>query len=147
MRQLNGVMPRLHPAQRKTYAILAPQDTHFRPATCAEINCEAYMKGWQLHKEILSPELLHTVETSGRSYREVHVREGETWMVFAPGQPCFAAAAHRLRLDKPELFVVRGGDFRGNPLNVRTTVHSGADPWVDDFATHQDKLADEGKKG
>lgn len=147
MRPRSGVAPRLHAAQRKTYAILAPQQTHFRRATCAEIACEAYTKGWQLHKEILSPELLHTVETAGRSYTEVPVREGETWLVFPPGQPCFAAAAHRIRLDKPELFVVQGGDFRGNPLNVRPTVHSGADPWVDDFATHQEKLANEGRKG
>lgn len=146
-RQLNRAKPRLDAAQMKTYAIVAPQNTHFRPATCAEVECEAYTQGWQLRKEILSLELLHTVETSGRSYREMRIAEGETWLVFAPGQPCFRAGAHRIRLERPELFVVRGGDWRGNPLNVEPTVHSGPDPWVDDFATHQDKLVNEGKKG
>lgn len=147
MRPLNRVKPKLAAAQMKTYEIAAPADTHFRRATCAEVGCEAYEKGWQLRKEVLSPELLHTVETSGRSYAEMPVREGETWMVFAPEQPCFRAAAHRIRLERPELFVVRGGDWRGNPLNVETRVHSGPDPWVDDFATHQEKLANEEKKG
>lgn len=147
MRKLNRAKPRLDAAQMKTYGIFAPTSTHFRPATCAEINCEAYTKGWQLQKETLSPELLYVAEHAGRSYREMQVREGETWLVFAPGQRCFAAAAHKIRLERPELFVVSGGDWRGNPLNVPVARHSGPDAWVDDFATHQDKLANEGKKG
>lgn len=146
-RPLNRVAPKMAAAQMKTYAIVAPADTHFRPATCEEVDCDAFLKGWQLRKEVLSPELLHTVETSGRGYTEMPVREGETWLVFAPGQPCFRAATHKIRLGRPELFVVQGGDWRGNPLAVETRVHSGADPWVDDFATHQEKLATEGKKG
>jgi hypothetical protein len=146
-RPLNRHPPKLAAAQMKTYAIEAPAATHFRAATCEQAGCEAYRQGWQLRKEVLSPELLHAVETSGRSYTEMPVRDGETWLVFAPGQPCFRAAAHRVRLDRPELYVVRGGDWRGDPMNVGTQVHSGPDAWADDFATHQDKLANEGKKG
>lgn len=146
MRPLNRMTPKLAAAQMKTYSVVTPAE-NFRAATCAEVECEAYTKGWQILKENLSAELLHTIAESGRSYTEMPIREGETWLVFAPGQACFRAATHRLRLDKPELYVVQGGDWRGNPLNVETCVHSGPDPWVDDFATHQDKLANQAERG
>jgi hypothetical protein len=146
MRPLNRMPPKLSAAQMKTYAVVTPPE-NFRRANCAEVECEAYAKGWQVLKENLSAELLHTITESGRSYTEMPIREGETWLVFAPGQPCFRAATHRIRLDKPELYVVQGGDWRGNPLNVETRVHSGPDPWVDDFATHQDKLANKAERG
>jgi hypothetical protein len=43
-------------------------------------------------------------------------------------------------LERPELYVVRGGDWRGNPRGeVRR--HSGPDSWVNDFAEHQDRIA------
>lgn len=138
--------PKLHAAQMKTYAVVTPSD-NLRKATCAEVECDAYTKGWQILKENLSAELLYTIKQSGRSYTEMSIRDGETWLVFAPGQPCFRAATHRIRLDKPELYVVQGGDWRGNPLNVETRVHSGPDPWVDDFATHQQKLANRAERG
>jgi hypothetical protein len=41
---------------------------------------------------------------------------------------------------------VRDGDFRGNPTGRRRMHASGAD-WVEDFAEHQAKLADQQQKG
>lgn len=81
---------------------------------------------------------------SGRHYREDRTPAGLTEFTFEAGQTCFGE--HKTRLDKPELFVVRGGDWRGNPRHERH-VHANADDWVDDFATHQDKLATELAKG
>jgi hypothetical protein len=139
--------PAMPAAAYKTYRIVAPVATHFRPATCAEVNCPAYVKGWKVHVEELPPHLLHAAKTSGRRYREMHVAEGETYLVFEPGQSCFRSGEHRTRIDRPELFVVQGGDHRGTPRGTEARRHARAADWVDDFAEHQSRLSDEQQKG
>jgi hypothetical protein len=139
--------PAMPPAAYKTYRIVAPPATHFRPASCAEVSCPDFLKGWQVRVEKLSAELLHAAKTSGRRYRELHVAEGENWLVFEAGQPCFQAGEHRTRLDRPELYVVQDGDHRGNPRRTEARRHANAADWVDDFAEHQSKLGDEQQKG
>lgn len=129
----------------KSYAIAAPLETHWRPATCADIDCPDYVNGWQVRVEHLSAELLHAAKTSGRRYREMPVREGETYLIYEPGQPCFQASKHRKRLERPELYVVRAGDHRGNP--TRELVELDSVSWTDDFGEHQERLADRMKQG
>lgn len=140
----------------KTYAIVSPISTHMRQATCAEVGCEHYLNGWQVRVENLTPDLLHTAKTArvtvnGRQvpyrYREQRVAEGETWLVYDAGQPCFKASTHRAPLGKPPLYLVRDGDYRGNPRGTKARLHQRADNWVEDFAEHQQALADEIKKG
>lgn len=134
------LQPQGPPQAYKTYQIVSPISTHHRPATCAEVGCAAYEHGWQTRVEGLSPGLLHLARTSGRTYVELQVAAGETWLVFEAGQPCFRAKTHTVPLERPELYVVRGGDWRGNPRgDVRR--HSGPDSWVNDFAEHQDRIA------
>jgi hypothetical protein len=125
----------------RTFQIASPIETHWRPATCEESDCEQYANGWRVRVEGLSPEDLHAIRTSGRQFRQVDVAEGETWLVFEPGQRCFKAATHKVPLGRPELYVVRDGDWRGNPTR-QSFQHSSAESWVDQFATHQDKLAE-----
>jgi hypothetical protein len=139
--------PAMPAAAYKTYRIVAPAATHFRPASCAEVGCPDFLKGWQVRVQQLSPELLHAAKTSGRRYRELHVTEGETYLVFEAGQPCFQVGEHRTRLDRPELYVVQDGDHRGNPRRTEAKRHANAADWVDDFAEHQSKLSDEKQKG
>jgi hypothetical protein len=50
-------------------------------------------------------------------------------------------------LDRAPLYVVRDGDHRGNPRGTRDRLHQNPGNWVDDFATHQQAIADEIKKG
>jgi len=130
----------------QTFQIASPIETHWRSATCEESGCEQYANGWRVRVEGLRPEDLHAIRTSGRRFRPVDVAEGETWLVFEPGQPCFKAATHKVPLGRPELFVVRDGDWRGNPTR-QSYQHSSADAWVDHFATHQDKLAETIERG
>jgi hypothetical protein len=126
----------------KTYRIVSPLSTHWRPAQCHEIDCAAYLNGWSVRVEGLPPQLLHTAKNSGRRYVEVHVAEGESWLNFEAGQPCFKQSEHRVRLDdRPELYVVRDGDWRGNPTG-RVRKHANAQDWTDDFGEHQQRLAD-----
>ncbi|NUS54142.1 MAG: hypothetical protein HOV66_04670 [Streptomycetaceae bacterium] len=130
----------------QTFQIASPIETHWRPATCEEYGCEQYASGWRVRVEGLSAADLHAIRTSGRRCRQVDVAEGETWFVFEPGQACFQAPTHKVPLGRPELFVVRGGDVRGNPTGD-SYQHSSAESWVDDFATHQDKIARVVEKG
>lgn len=142
MMKINRVDPLMPPHAYKTYAVVAPLGTHFRPATCAEVDCPHYLGGWRVRVEALAPNLLHAARNSGRKYVEQHVAEGETWLVFEAGQPCFKAGEHRTRIDRPELYVVRDGDHRGNPRGTKARLHQRPEHWLEDFSEHQTKIND-----
>ncbi|GAA2199945.1 hypothetical protein GCM10009787_48920 [Streptomyces bangladeshensis] len=131
----------------KTYAMVSPLSSHFRPATCAEVDCPHYLNGWRVRVEGLAPQDIHAAKTSGRRWIEQRVADGETWLVFEAGQPCFKASQHRTRVDRPPLYIVRDGDHRGNPRGTKARLHQRAADWQEDFAEHQQKLADEIRKG
>lgn len=145
--QPNRIMPRVGPEAYKTYQVAAPLSTHWRKATCAEVDCEQHEHGWRVRVEGLPPEMLHAAKTSGRRWREEQIAEGETWLLFEAGQACFKASEHRIRVDRPELFLVKGGDFRGNPHGIPTRQHANGRDWVDDFGEHQQRVADQREKG
>ncbi|MBA4865910.1 hypothetical protein H1V43_32115 [Streptomyces sp. PSKA54] len=144
---MNRVEPRMPAAAYKTFQILAPVPTHWRPASCAEVDCPDYVNGWRVRIEGLDAQMLHAAKTSGRKYSELRVAEGETWLVYEAGQPCFRAAQHRKRIDRPELFLVRDGDHRGNPRGTKARMHAKPEHWVENFAEHQQGLADAHQKG
>lgn len=140
---------RLAPGLLKTYEIKAPKSTHFRPATCAEFGCEYMREGWQSvideSTELGRAQAHYIRNKSGRRFTEDRNQApGMTVFRFEAGQSCFGE--HQLRLDKPELYVVRGGDWRGNPTG-NSRQHANADDWVDDFANHQDQLKQQIEKG
>lgn len=123
----------------KTYEIISPVSTHFRPGTCDEAGCLAQRHGWTTtvdESTDLGARQAHYIRSqSGRKF--VEERGPLTVFTFEAGQKCFAT--HQIPLDRPELYVVRGGDWRGNPLgDVR---HHRADTWTEDFAEHQDRIA------
>jgi hypothetical protein len=149
-RQLFRIEPKLPAGAMKTYAILRPTSTHFRPATCAEVDCPQYLHGWRTvvdESTDLGARQAHYIRTqSGRSFHEQRDRTGvgvlgAVTFTFGPGQMCFRTADHRVPVGRPELFVVREGDWRGNPRRTEPRVHKRAADWVDDFANHQDRLA------
>jgi len=145
---MNRIQPLMGPEAYKTYSVVSPLTSHFRPATCAEADCGYYRDGFQVRVEGLEPQVLHAVQNSGRKYTVQKPAEGETYLVFEPGQPCLRASLHRVRVsDRPPLYVVRDGDYRGNPRGTKTRVHHSPDNWLDDFATHQQAIADEIEKG
>jgi hypothetical protein len=144
-RTLNRIAPALPVGAMKTYEIRSPRATHWRKATCAEVACPPYLNGWRTildETTELGQRLAHTVrKVAGRAYTEHHAAPNLTIFTFEAGQRCFAADSHQLPTGRPELYVVRGGDWRGNPRgDVRK--HARAADWVDDFATHQQQLAD-----
>lgn len=127
------------PFQYRTHAVRSPISTHFRKATCEEVQCSAYQDGWHFHAESLSPEMLYVVTHSGRRYREVRVTQGQTFLVFEPGQPCFKSGTHVISLERPEWYFVGRGDSR--VFDVRKArQHRNAENFVDDWSTHLDKI-------
>lgn len=135
----------------RTFAYRRPLATHWRRATCEEVGCHAYQHGWTStvdeSTDLGMGQAYYIRRDSGRSFREHRTREGLTVFAFAPGQPCFRAADHRVPIiDRPALYVVRDGDWRGNPTNWSRT-HTRGEHWVEEWAEHQDRLRAQQQRG
>lgn len=134
--------PALPAGAYETYQILAPTQTHWRKATCAEVDCPQQAHGWITRVDERTPlgqaQATYIRRESGRSFRESRSPEALTEFTFEAGQTCFAQ--HQTRLDRPELFLRRHGDWRGNPTGERPYVHTQAEHWVEDFALNQDRI-------
>ncbi|WNI19173.1 hypothetical protein [Actinacidiphila sp. ITFR-21] len=142
-----SIEPLMGPESYKSYVISQPLATHWRRATCEEVGCDKFANGWRVRVEGLPAEQLNAVRNSGRSYQELRVADGETYLDFAAGQPCFSTTQHRAPLGKAPLYLVRDGDTRGNPRGTRARLHQRPDFWVEDFAEHQQTLADAQRQG
>lgn len=121
-----------NPNDYQRYSIKAPLSTHFRQASCAEVDCPQYLKGWRTRLEMLNEKDRHYVlKESGRRYKLQHVAEGETYAVFEPGQNCFQVSRHRVRVDRPETYSVLDG--RRLLRN-----HTRPELWVEDLHEYSD---------
>lgn len=125
----------------KSYEIVSPISTHYRDGTCDEAGCLAQRHGWRTvvdESTELGQRQAHYIRTqSGRRFTEERTAAGLTDFIFEPGQRCFAV--HKVPLERPEIYVVRGGDWRAQVGQPR--IHTSPDAWVNDFAEHQDRIA------
>ena len=137
--------PQMPPAAYQTFQVAAPLFTHWRKATCAEVDCPEYLNGWRLRVEALTEQDVYLATHCGRKFRKARVTEGETWLVFEAGQPCFKATQHRQRVERAERFIIRGGDHRANPDGSRRETTAAG--WVDDFGEPLAALADRLERG
>lgn len=137
---VNRIAPQLPVGQVKTYTIAKPNETHTRPASCTEVGCNTQAMGWRTTIDEATPlgqrQAHYVRRQSGRAHTE-HREGALTVFVFPPGQECFAD--HRVSLDRPEFYIVRGGDWRGQVGTQQQ--FSGPDSWVNHFAEHQERLA------
>ncbi len=145
MRSLNRVTRDIVPVTAmKTYSVVAPTATHWRDATCEEVTCANHESGWRTKvdesTDLGMRQAAYIRKQSGRRYREERDEVGLTVFTFEAGQRC--VAQHRAPVGRPELFFVCDGDHRGNPTGNRR-VHVRPEDWVEDFALHQDRLADQ----
>lgn len=138
---LNRLPPALPIGAYRTYNIATPLSTHWTAATCAQVDCEHYLHGWAVRVEHTAPADVHLAKTAGRKYIEQHVAEGENYLVFEPGQPCFRAGTHMRRLDREEIYGIRSGDWRGDPTHRGLQLVS-SQAWVDDSGENQQRLTD-----
>lgn len=142
---------RLPAHSMKTYGAHQPVQTHTREATCDEVDCVNWREGWIMKVNESDPRLgaqqgQYIRYQSGKAFKtdctcldcDMHKQEGYTVFHFYAGQQCFGE--HRVSLERPQLFIVRDGDSRGNPRGTRPKVHKKAEYWVEDFAEHQEKI-------
>jgi hypothetical protein len=122
----------------KTYSLSAPTRTHFRKATCQEVDCKHYREGWTYDVAMLDEPLIHAIRVSGRRWKE-HELNGHTYWAFYPGQQCFKE--HTVRLDREPFYFVTPN--AKNLIIPAARQHKTGADWVDDFATHQEKIKKE----
>lgn len=144
-------LPPAMPVQAyKTFQIVAPIKTHFRKATCAEANCPHYLNGFRTRidesTELGQRQAYYIRKESGRRFTEERDEVGLTVFTFEAGQRCFSSDDHRVRIEREEIFLTRGGDWRGNPTGERYQ-HTRSEFWTEEFAEHQQKLADRIERG
>lgn len=149
--KVNRISPQGPPELYKTYQVLRPISTHTRPATCAEVDCPNFLQGWRstfdVSTDLGKRQARYVREHSGRRFEVEDVpAPGQPLLVlvFPAGQQCFTA--HRVALERTPIFRIKGGDWRGNPRGLPTVTRSPSD-WMDDFATHQNELAEAIRKG
>jgi hypothetical protein len=145
MRPLNRIQPKLPVTAMRTHAILAPLETHWRKATCEEFGCEHHSRGWALSTAGLTEAQVFAAKNSGRKFVVTEDENGAEVLTFEPGQQCFRSASHRIRIERPEFFIARNGDWRGNPdgEHVKPLVFSGSDSWKDSLGTMLDRCRGE----
>ncbi len=140
---MNIITPNMPASAYKTYRISLPTATHWVEVSCEEAECPHYRDGWRTlvdERTDLGQKQAHYIrKESGRGFTEERTPIGGTAFLFRPGQPCFTK--HRVRGERPEIFLVQGGDFRGNPLRIPTVRHKRPEDWVEDFALHQEKVS------
>ncbi len=138
-------IPSAMPAENyKTYSMRRPLKTHWQPATCEDVDCHAFLNGWATvvneGSELGQAQADYIRHDRTRRHAEERTAEGMTRFVFPAGQVCFRQSEHRQPLFKDPVFLVKGGDWRGNPRGVKTVVHRNGENWQEDFAEHQDRL-------
>jgi hypothetical protein len=146
IKRLDSRMP-AHAMQ--TFQVVAPTSTHTRKATCEEVECPQYARGWRmkidLNTELGQKQAWYIKYQSGRSFTKVGARDGLVELEFKGGQPCFQD--HRVRNSLPEIYRIKGGDYRGNPLRTPVRTHKKPEYWVEEFAENQDRLKTQIERG
>ncbi len=142
------LQPQLPASAVKTYQILAPVPTHFRPARCEEVDCSLSRNGFKIQvdetTDLGQAQAHYLRKESGREC--IVSREAElTVFTFPPGTQCFNP--HQFPLNREPRYLVRGGDWRGDPRGDPVREHDRPEDWVDDFATHQQRIKDRIERG
>lgn len=81
-----------------------PLRTHWRPASCDEVDCPPYLKGWVTVVPATSPQAEYIRHLSGRQFKESGDEAGLARFEFEAGQTCFGSDKHRLPLEKLPIF-------------------------------------------
>lgn len=146
---MNRIPPKMPAHCYKTYVIGRPLKPAFwRKATCEEVDCKNWRNGWKSIFDLSTPlgqkQARYVRDHSGRSY----VVEGQVGtlvtLVFAAGQTCFNE--HKTAIERDPLFVIREGDFRGNPREI-APLRLSPIAWRDNFGEHQETLAEAARRG
>jgi hypothetical protein len=140
--------PRMPAHAYTTYALIRPPTPQYwRTATCAEVDCEHWRNGWVTRIDTSTDmgvrQANYIGNQSGRAYT-ARLENTLAVFTFPAGQQCFAE--HRVPHQREPLYVVRGGDHRGNPRGEKRT-HTRGEFWVEDMQERLGQLTDEIERG
>jgi len=141
------IAPKLNPGAYRSFEVHQPLKTHYRDATCKEVDCQHYLEGWVSRLDSATSEgrrWIAAVRSSGRRFTVTAEGTVQTFR-FAPGQRCFQAP-HKVPVGRPEIYVVRDGDWRGNPTG-RTDKNVRPDEFVERMAENLDALKRAAQQG
>jgi hypothetical protein len=134
----------------KTYEMRFPTRTHFREASCVEVECDWYHKGQVVGFDLSVPAKVEAAQQFGTLCKQLGLtftvnQVGTTvQFTFQPGQRC--PRPHRVPLGRDPLYIVRGGDWRGNPRGTQIRHRNAAD-FTDDWQTSQAQVFDKIQEG
>lgn len=147
--QANRITPALSADMMQTYEILAPKETHWRRASCSEVDCQQAERGWKMILDLTTDlgqrQARYIKHQSGRQYEIADQRDGLVTLIFRGGQECFQE--HKIRTDRPEVYRVRPGDHRGNPRGQKARVHTKPEHWIEDFQENTARLTQLKERG
>lgn len=149
--QLNRIEPRMGPDSYITYSQRAPLGSHWREATCEEVECYDFQSGFVTTVDTSAPlgekQFYFLTHDPKRSPSIQRVADTVFKFVYKPGTICMKFYEHRAPIGRPPLYLVSGGDWRGNPRQTPTVRHRSVENWVEDFSEHQDRIATVAQRG
>lgn len=131
---------------KKMFGFSAPIRTHFSKATCEEVACDKFIRGWDTTllegDRGLGDKMAWVIRNGPEkfSFTEMRLEDGSTLFHFSAGQRCFQRALHRKRiLELNPHYYVRTLQDGVHKLN------SGS--WMGLMHDHQDKLLTAHQRG
>lgn len=128
----------------QTFSVRSRPDRAVK-SVCERVGCPAWREGWESvideSTSLGQQQAAYIRQQSGRTFRELRTTAGLTVFRFESGQRCFAE--HKTM---PELYLVRDGDFRGNPTG-RKRVHQRAADWVEHMQEQFDRFNEDRHRG
>ena len=117
------------------YQITWPKDTHFRTATCEEVDCAQYINGWITRVIIGSPQDRYIRKDQSRKQAAVKTSAGEIDYYYEPGQQCFRA--HTTKIERAPFFTVNAPGRKVNQPGRESgrlrRRNMDFDRWADEF--------------
>lgn len=139
--------PQLPVTAMKTFEVRTPSATHFERVSCEEVDCRDFRDGWvvgfDVEKFSAAQELGRICTRLGKKFT-VRRLDNKIIFTFASGQACLNP--HRERIDRPPIYIVRGGDWRGNPRGEHRTHRNAAD-FTEDWQESQAQVFDRAQRG
>lgn len=134
--------PRMPVEAYRTWSVQSRPDKRVK-SVCERVGCPQWRSGWESVIDESTPlgkDQAAFIRGSRRTFKEQRTAVGLTVFRFESGQRCFAD--HQTM---PELYLVRGGDYRARVGEVR--VHQRAEDWVEHVQQHMGLLLEERDKG
>ena len=86
------------------YGLRTPINSHRRPASCEEINCQHWREGWLIVLDLRTDKGLsheYTIKhTAHKKYKQELLEDGRTLFTFEAGQVCLRVAQHTTSLER-----------------------------------------------